>query len=141
MLNLSFVRNQASYGPEKSWPELKQKFPSVIYRKMPKISPEAYIFQRPFLRGYKYIYRFCFVYFVFEGNVPSTSPRGAYIWRGDLTEGFLRYRFGSLYLEGLIHGRAYFWNFTVTLHEQREKHSPNLFLELSFTALAERSSK
>ena len=41
-------------------------------------------------------------YFVFEGNFPSTSPRGAYIWRGDLTQGFLRYRFGGLYLEGLI---------------------------------------
>ena len=27
-------------------------------------------------------------YFVFQGNFPSTSPRGAYIWRGDLTEGF-----------------------------------------------------
>ena len=27
---------------------------------------------------------------VFEGNFPSTSPRGAFIWRGDLTEGFLR---------------------------------------------------
>ena len=22
-------------------------------------------------------------YFVFEGNFPRTSPRGAYIWRGD----------------------------------------------------------
>ena len=54
-------------------------------------------------------------YFVFEGNFPSTSPRGAYIWRGDLTEGFLRYRFGGggLYLEGLIHGGACFRNFTV----------------------------
>ena len=47
-------------------------------------------------------------YFVFEGNFPSTSPRGAYIWRNDFTEGFLHYRFG-----GLIHGRAYFRNFTV----------------------------
>ena len=27
-------------------------------------------------------------YFVFEGNFPSTSPWGAYIWRGDLTEDF-----------------------------------------------------
>ena len=35
---------------------------------------------------------FCFV---FEGNFPSTSSWGAYIWRGDLTEGFLRYRFGG----------------------------------------------
>ena len=32
---------------------------------------------------------FALFYFVFEGNFPSTSPRGAYIWRGDLTEGFL----------------------------------------------------
>ena len=48
---------------------------------------------------------FCFV---FEDNFPSTSPRGAYIWRGNLTEGFLSYRFG-----GLIFGGAYFWNFTV----------------------------
>ena len=36
-----------------------------------------------------------------EGNLP---PGGAYIWRGDLTEGFLRYEFGGLYLEGLIFG-------------------------------------
>ena len=47
---------------------------------------------------------FALFYFVFEGNFPSTSPRGAYIWRGDLTEGFLRYRF-----EGLIFGGAYTW--------------------------------
>ena len=52
---------------------------------------------------------FALFYFVFEGNFPSTSPRGAYIWRGDLTEGFLRYEFffwggGGLYLEELIHG-------------------------------------
>ena len=56
---------------------------------------------------------FALFYFVFEGNFPSTSPRGAYIWRGDLTEGFLHYEFGGLYLEGLIHGGAYFQNFTV----------------------------
>ena len=43
-------------------------------------------------------------YFVFEGNYPSTSPRGAYIWRGYFPEGFLRYRFGELYLGGLYMG-------------------------------------
>ena len=62
----------------------------------------------------------------FEGNLPfllcftlyftaistRTSPRGAYIWRGDLTGGFLRYKFG-----GLIHGGAYFRNFTVCYHQ------------------------
>ena len=47
---------------------------------------------------------FALFYFVFEGNFPSTSPQGAYIWRGDLTEGFLRYQFG-----GLIFGGAYTW--------------------------------
>ena len=51
---------------------------------------------------------FSLLYFVFEGNFPSSSPWGAYIWRGDLTEGFLHYRFG-----GLIFGGAYFRNFTV----------------------------
>ena len=45
---------------------------------------------------------FALFYFVFEGNFPSTSPRGAYIWSGDLTEGFLRCQFG-----GLIFGGAY----------------------------------
>ena len=105
----------------------------MIYRKIPKISPGAYIFERPFLRaalifgrglstegnlrfkidlaslivGRKFTV-FALFYFVFEGNFPSTSPRGAYIWRGDLTEGFLRYEFG-----GLIFGGAYFRNFMV----------------------------
>ena len=47
---------------------------------------------------------FSLFYFVFEGNFPGTSPRGAYIWTGDVTEGFLRYRFG-----GHIFGGAYTW--------------------------------
>ena len=45
--------------------------------------------------------------------ISKYKPLGAYIWRGDLTEGFLRYEFGGLYLEGLIHGGTYFQNFTV----------------------------
>ena len=51
---------------------------------------------------------FALFYFVFKGNIPSTSPQGAYIWRGNLTEGFLHYRSGGLINEG-----AYFRNFTV----------------------------
>ena len=51
---------------------------------------------------------FALFYFVFEGTFPSTSPGGAYIWRGDLSEGFFHYRIG-----GLIFGGAYFRNFTV----------------------------
>ena len=74
------------------------------YRKIPKISPGTYVFQRPFLRGLFWggsstegnlrfkIDRACLIVggkftvfalfdFVFEGNFPSTSPREAYIWR------------------------------------------------------------
>ena len=50
---------------------------------------------------------FALFYFVFEGNCQVQVPRGAYIWRGDLTEGFLRYELG-----GFV-GGAYFRNFTV----------------------------
>ena len=108
-----------------------------VYRKIPKISPRAYIFQRPFLRGVfleglrrglstegnlrfkpdwaslivgRKFTVFACLYFVFEGNFPSTSPRGAYIWRGDLTEGFFVLRvwgafiWRGLYMEGLIFG-------------------------------------
>ena len=51
---------------------------------------------------------FALFYFVFESKFHVQAPRGAYILRGDLTEGFLRYDF-----EGLIFGGAYFRNFTV----------------------------
>ena len=47
---------------------------------------------------------FALFYFVFEGKFQVQTPRGAYIRRGDLTEGFLRYDFG-----GLIFGGAYTW--------------------------------
>ena len=57
---------------------------------------------------------FALFYFVFEGNFPVQAPPppgwGAYIWRGDLTEGFLRYEF-----RGLIFGGAYFRNSTINL--------------------------
>ena len=49
---------------------------------------------------------FALFYFVFEGNFQVQAPEGASIWRGDLTEGFLRYKFG-----GLIFGGAYFLEF------------------------------
>ena len=70
------------------------------YRKIPKISPEAYIFQRPFFRGLfleglifggAYLWReidwpslivgrkftvFALFYFVFEGNFQVQAPVG-----------------------------------------------------------------
>ena len=52
---------------------------------------------------------FALFYFVFEGKFQVQAPRGAYVRRGDLTEGFLCYDFG-----GLIFGGAYFRNFRVS---------------------------
>ena len=104
------------------------------YRKIPKVSLGAYIFHRPFLRGlfwggliygrkfasqnrlgypysWKEIYRFCFVLLCTGGRFPSTSPPGAYIWRGELTEGFLRYEFGRLIFVGAYTWRGLFSEF------------------------------
>ena len=75
----------------------------TTYRKIPKISPGAYIFQRPFLRGLfleglifggaylrreisfqmrKDIYHFCFVLLCIRGQIPSTSPPKGLIFGG-----------------------------------------------------------
>ena len=45
-----------------------------------------------------------FVLLCIWGQFSKYKPPGTYIWRGDLTEGFLRYRF-----RGLIFGGAYTW--------------------------------
>ena len=85
--------------------------------------------------------------------ISKYKPPEAYIWRVDLTEGFFRYEFRGpvyrlsrdirylvqfiydvLYLEGPIHGGAYFRNFTVfnlcnqlrTLQTFTEKDTNNL---------------
>ena len=56
-----------------------------------------------FIFGTNLPFLLCFTLYL-RAIFNSTIPRGAYIWRGDLTEGFLRYRFG-----GLIFGGAYKW--------------------------------
>ena len=109
----------------RNWSELNKFFLLLKYRKIPKISPGAYIFQRPLLRGLfleglifggaylrreicvsksiglacsgKEIYHFWFVLLCILEQIPCTSPQGAYIRRDNLTEGFLRCDF-----EGLI---------------------------------------
>ena len=108
----------------------------VRVTKIPKISPGGCIFQRPFLRGLflegpifggpyvrreicvsksiglacggKAIYHFCFVLLCNRGQIPSTSPLGGLYSEGRFNREFLHYDFG-----GLIHGGAYFRNFTV----------------------------
>ena len=94
------------------------------------MSPGPYIFQRPFLRGLfleglifgrAYLWgaicvsktiglalklevnlKFLLCFTLYLRAIFQVQAPGAYIWRGDLTEGFLRYRFG-----GLIFGGAY----------------------------------
>ena len=43
---------------------------------------------------------FALFYFVFKGKFQVQAPQGAYILRGDLTEGFLRYDFRALIFGG-----------------------------------------
>ena len=55
---------------------------------------------------------FALLYFVFEGNFQVQAPLGAYIWRGDLMEGFLRYEFrGLIIFGGDYAGRGLFLEF------------------------------
>ena len=102
------------------------------YRKIPKISPGANIFQRPFLGGLfleGLIYRgnlrfkidwasltvgrkfavFALFYFVFEGNFQVQVPGGGLYLEGRFNGGF----FCVMSSGGLIHGGAYFRNFKV----------------------------
>ena len=41
------------------------------------------------------------LFYLYLRAISKYRPPGADIRRGDLTEGFLRYEFGGLYLEGL----------------------------------------
>ena len=91
------------------------------YCKIPKISPRAYIFQRPFLRGlflegpifgrayvpreicviksvglacsWKEIYHFCFVLLCTWGQILSTSPLGGLYLEGWFNGGFFALQF------------------------------------------------
>ena len=54
---------------------------------------------------------FVSLYFVFEGNFQVQAPQRAYIRRGDVTEGFLRYEFGELIFGGAYTRRGLFSQF------------------------------
>ena len=108
-----------------------------MYRKIPKISPGAYnYFSKALFEGLNFGGAYNRSGLSTEGNLlfkidcaslivgkkftifvlylravfQLQAPRGTYIWRGDLTEGFLRCEFG-----GLIFGGDYFRNFPVYL--------------------------
>ena len=66
--------------------------------------------------GKKFTVFLCFTWY-WRGISKYKPPGGAYIWRGDLTEGFLRWECGGLifgrglYMEGLIFGILWY-NYT-----------------------------
>ena len=96
------------------------------YHKIPKTSPGAYIFQRPFLRGLflegpvfgrayvrrdiciiksvglacsgKAIYHFCFVLLCTRGQILSTSPPGGSYSEGRFNGGFFVLPFWGAYI-------------------------------------------
>ena len=112
------------------------------YCKIPKISPGAYIFQRPFLRGLflegafirrglctegnciskstglacsgKEIYHFCLVLLCVREQIPCTSPpRGLYL-EGQFNGGFFALRFWGAYIwRGWYMEGRIFRNFTI----------------------------
>ena len=99
-----------------------------VYRKIPKVSPRVYIFQRPFLRvlytegnllfktdwaslqwGGNLPFLLCFTLYSWANskyNPPPGGGGGAYFRRGDLTEGFCVTILGGFYLEGMMYGHA-----------------------------------
>ena len=59
------------------------------------------------------LYSFCFVLFWLWGQFPSTSP-GGHVFGGAIYQTFFCIMsLEGLYLDGFIHGVAYFQNFTV----------------------------
>ena len=56
---------------------------------------------------------FAFFWFVFEGNFQVQAPGGLIFGGAIKRRVFCVTSLGGLYLEGLIHGGAYFRNFTV----------------------------
>ena len=95
--------------------------------------------------GRKFII-FALFYFVFESKFQVQAPRGAYIRRSDLTEGFLRYDFEGgggayiwrgLYMEGLIFGiLRYFYNSLNSLQSMYK--IPRALLENMYPVILER---
>ena len=82
---------------------------------------------------------FALFYFVFEGNFQVQAPRGAYIWRGDLAEGFLGYEFGRLIFGGVYTRRGLFLEFLGTVEPPLTGHLSTIVIHwLLFKSLHNR---
>ena len=99
------------YGPRKSKPTVKNELRKQQYKPvtLSDCNHLAHVIVLWQIQKFMLPYRFCF-FTLYLRAIFKYKPPGTYIRRGDLTEGFLllRYEFG-----GLIHGGAYFRNFTV----------------------------
>ena len=99
------------YGPRKSKPTVKNELRKQQYKTvtLSDCNHLAHVIVLWQIQKFMLLYRFCF-FTLYLRAISKYKPPGTYFRRGDLTEGFLllRYEFG-----GLIHGGAYFRNFTV----------------------------
>ena len=122
-------------------------FKIIVYRKIPKISPRAYIFQRLFLRGLfleglicegKFAFQnrlgqllvgrkftiFALFYLVFKRKFQVQAPRGGLFLEGRFNGGFFALQFWGayiwrgLYMEGLIFGILRQFNNFMSLQSQ-----------------------
>ena len=70
-------------------------------------------------------YHFCFVLLCIRGQIPSTSPRGACIRKGDLTEGFFALRFwGANIWRGLF---SEFYGIFIVRKNSKSQSSSSLY--------------
>ena len=148
VLNKVLYREAPSWGPT--------PYP-LKYHKIPKISPGAYVFQRPFLRGLflegpilgkayvrreicviksaglacsgNEIYHFCFVLLCTRGQILSTSPPGDLYSDRRFNRGFLCYDFGGLIFAGAYTWRASFSGFYRIILTEKVPLSSTFFLQ------------
>ena len=67
---------------------------------------------------------FALSYFVFEGNFQVKATQGAYIRRGDVTEGFSRHEFGGLIFGGAYARKSLFSEFYGMTLQQLSQNQP-----------------
>ena len=131
-----------------------------VYRKIPKISPGAYIFQRPFLKGLfleglifggsyarreicvsksikvacsgKEIYPVCFVLLCIRGQISSTSPRGGLYLEGPFNGELFALRFWGAYIRrGLYMERLIFGMLRYFVQSVHKKTNNYSFTEMT----------
>ena len=127
------------YGPKKSRPRLKSEIRKQQYT-MTLFDYNHLVHVTVFWQMQKFMC-YCTVFALFSVNLRAISeykPPEAFVWRGDLSEGFLRYEFffflggGGLYLVGYIFGvLRYLNNYFINISYYYLKIFPRFWLAKS----------